>query len=161
MNIAAPFQLIEYHIEALSLKRLHPDVEEPPGATGIALGFGIELRPNVESEEGVHALELTIQANEDEDQIPEGAEHRIFHRASVTLVGYFTWLEDAEPDDTDEAEKLLLVNGLTMLYGTARVHLQQLTEPGSDPPLQLPTVSFLPIVEEWLDADESESPVSS
>jgi preprotein translocase subunit SecB len=72
----------------------------------------------------------------------------------LTLVGRFQWLEDAKPADEEEADKLLLVNGLSMLYGTARVHLRQLTDPGPEPVLHLPSISFKPIVEQALEEGE-------
>lgn len=152
MTFAAPLQLIGYQVQELSLERVFPK-ESDADPLGFALGFGIESRP-VEGEENAYELELTVEFNKDEEQIPEDAEGQIYHRGRVTLVGRFTWVRESFPDDPDEAEKLLLVNGLSMLYGTARVHLQQLTEPGPGQVLRLPSVSFLPIVEEWLESDE-------
>ncbi len=157
MDFAAPFQLLDYHIESLSLERLHPSVENVPESAGGALGFGMEIRPTEEVEEEVYEVELELHVNEDEEAIPDEAREHVFHKAHATLVGQFMWMEGKKPDDSEEADKLLLVNGLTMLYGNARVHLRQLTDPGPDPVLHLPSVSFKPIVEAWLQEEAASS----
>lgn len=156
-GIGAPFQFLDYHIEQLSLERLHPEIDGSPEKVGTALGFGMEIRPVEEAEEDVYEVQLELHLNDEEDAIPEGEWDRVFHRAHLTLVGRFQWLEDAKPVDEEEADKLLLVNGLSMLYGTARVHLRQLTDPGPEPVLHLPSISFKPIVEQALQEDPEQS----
>jgi preprotein translocase subunit SecB len=148
--IGAPFQFLDYHIEQLTLDRFHPDIDEAPDHVGTALGFGMEIRRVDDVEEDVYEVQLDLHLNDDEDAIPEDERDQVFHRAHLTIVGRFQWLEDAKPSDEEEADKLLLVNGLSMLYGTARVHLRQLTDPGPEPVLHIPSISFKPIVEQAL-----------
>lgn len=155
MDFAAPFQLLDYHIETLSLERLHPSVEDVPESAGGALGFGMEIRPTEDVEGEVYEVELELHVNEDEEAIPDEARERLFHRAHAALVGQFMWMDGKKPNDPEEADKLLLVNGLSMLYGNARIHLRQLTDPGPAPVLHLPSVSFKPIVEAWLQEENA------
>lgn len=146
-DIGAPFQLLDYHVETLTLERLHPETEEDLEQVGTALGFGMEIRPVEEGEEDVYDVELDLHINDDEGAIPEEGKKHIFHRVRLVLIGRVQWSENAKPEEEKEADRLLLVEGLSMLYGVARVHLRQLTDPGPEPVLHLPTVRFQPIVE--------------
>jgi preprotein translocase subunit SecB len=56
----------------------------------------------------------------------------------------------------DDAPELLLTNGLAMLYGVARVHIAQLTDGPSADRLLVPSISFQPMVEEWMNRDAEE-----
>jgi preprotein translocase subunit SecB len=58
--------------------------------------------------------------------------------------------------ERDEAMRLLLVNGLAMLFGVARVHVAQLTEGYMTDRIVLPSINFQPLVDNWMQ-EEPES----
>jgi preprotein translocase subunit SecB len=75
------------------------------------------------------------------------------HRGELRVTGWLTWISE-EVATRDDARRLLLVNGLSMLFGIARVRVADLTA-GSDRRLVLPSISFKPIVEDFLEEDRN------
>ncbi len=149
----APIQLIDFAVDQLTYEQARPAAEELPDALGgVVLGLDLE-RMYGEDEEHPH-LRLVVSFNEED--IPEDAEGHIYHRGRIVLSGWFGWSREEAAKHVDHPEKLLLVNGLSILYGIARQHLLQLTEPGPAPRMMLPSISLLPVVEQWL-ADQSEA----
>lgn len=157
----APIQLLDYAITDLAYKQdLPSDGPLPEALGGVSLAFGLELsQPEGTAPEGTaHTYQILLQVafNEGADGAPEGEEGHVYHRGHLQLLGWFRWKPPS--GDFAEPEKLLLVNGASILYGIVRTHLSQLTEPGPAPRLLLPSVSFRHIVEQLREAPEEEAP---
>jgi preprotein translocase subunit SecB len=71
------------------------------------------------------------------------------------VTGQLYWA-DEEVAAREDARRLLLTNGLSMLYGIARVRVADITDDGDEDRLVLPSVNFLPVAEDWLSEDEEE-----
>lgn len=62
------------------------------------------------------------------------------YRGELEVHGYFHFSDDSVP--SNEAARLVAVNGASMLYSGAREYLLLVTSRGPWPPIRLPTVSF-------------------
>ena len=143
----APLQLLDYAIDRVQYEQIRPGTEEMPDPAEIAgLGFRMEMEQMKDSD--VVRLQLQVEVNQEE--LPEEVEGHVFHRGSIRISGWFTWIDEDVPERFKDPQKLMLVNGLSILYGVARNHMVHLTEPGPAPRLMLPSISFFPLVEEWL-----------
>lgn len=144
----APLQLVDFETTALGYERL--DAEPPPEEADLGVALGFEIEAGVDDERDLQRIRLLVSYNEED--VPEDVEPYLKHRGRLRVTGWLQWV-DEETADRDDAERLLLTNGLTMLYGIARVRVADLTE--GDDRLLLPSVSFLPIVDDWLEEEES------
>ena len=63
------------------------------------------------------------------------------YSGSIKVAGHFS-VDPSVPKE--RMEMLLMVNGLSMLYSSAREHVLSVTSRGPWPPLFIPTVSFNP-----------------
>jgi preprotein translocase subunit SecB len=152
--IAAPLQLLDYRTTTLSYERL--DAESPPEDTelGVGLSFGVDAE--FDDEEEVQRIQLDVRYNQ-EDEVPEEIAQHIVHRGHVQVNGLLQWV-DEDYATRDDARRLLLTNGLSMLYGIARVRVADITADGEEDRLVLPSMSFLPVAEDWLsEGEEGES----
>lgn len=140
----APLQLADFETTALAYERL--DAEPPPEETDLGVALGFEIEAGVDEERDLQRIRLLVSYNEED--VPEDVEPYLKHRGRLRVTGWLQWV-DEETADRDDAERLLLTNGLTMLYGIARVRVADLTN--GDDQLLLPSVSFLPIVDDWLE----------
>lgn len=145
----APLQLLDYHTATLAYERL--DTEPPPDDVdlGVALEFAIDA--TYDDEKDVQRLALTVGYNQ--TKVPDEVAPYIAHRGQVRVTGSLRWIDD-EVASRDDARDLMLTNGLTMLYGIARVRVADLTEGGERERLLLPSIAFQPIVKDWLQDDE-------
>jgi len=146
----APLQLLDYRTTMLAYERL--DAKSPPDDVDLGVALEFEIDATYEDEKDVQRLALTIGYNQ--TQIPDEVAPYIAHRGQVRVTGSLRWIDD-EVASRDDARDLMLTNGLTMLYGIARVRVADLTEGGERERLLLPSIAFQPIVKDWLQDDEN------
>ncbi len=99
----------------------------------------LKTQVHVEKDPEINLFQVTLEIDvtrEDKDQI-------IPYEISLLAVGLFV-----VDEDWDDPEKLLGINGASILYSAAREYLITITSRGPWPALVLPTVSFLPPEEE-------------
>lgn len=150
----SPLQLIDYTAETLRYERLDP--EPVPKDMEIGVGLGFEIDTAVEEERNAQRLTLSVHFNDKEDDIPKEIAPHIAHRGQVRVQGWVRWI-NKDMSERDDAQRLLLTNGLSMLYGIARVHTAQLTAGRTSARLLLPSVSFQPMVDEWMEVNGDDS----
>lgn len=155
--IAAPLQLRDYRTTTVSYERLDAQSSPEDIDPGVGLSFGVDAE--FDNEEEIQLIELEIRYNE-EDRVPEEIAPYVVHRGHVRVNGEFYW-SDEEVAARDDARRLLLTNGLSMLYGIARVRVSDITADGKEGRLVLPSVSFLPIARDWLNEEEDENTTST
>lgn len=143
----SPLQLIDYVAETVSYERL--DAEPAPDDEDTAIALGFEMDTAFDEDRTAQRLTLTVHFNNHHTDVPEEVAPYIAHRGQVRVCGWIRWVRD-EMAQRDDAQKLLLINGLSMLYGVARVHAAQLTEGRAAERLLIPSISFQPMVEEWM-----------
>lgn len=143
----SPLQLIDYVAETVAYERLDAEPALDDEDTSVALGF--EMNAAVDEERTAQRLTLTVHFNNQNTDVPEEIAPYVAHRGQVQVCGWIRWIND-EIAERDDAHKLLLINGLSMLYGVARVHTAQLTEGRTADRLLLPSINFQPMVEEWM-----------
>jgi hypothetical protein len=144
----APLQLLDYQSELRSYDRL--EAEPVPDDVDMGVGLGLEVKTEFDDDREALCVRLTVQFNP-EEEIPEDVHPYVMHRGALHVTGWLTWISE-EFADRDDARRLLLVNGLSMLFGIARVKIADLTS-DSDRRLVLPSISFKPIVEDFLEED--------
>jgi hypothetical protein len=111
--IAAPLQLADFEAATLAYERLEAD--PPPDDIEMGVGLSIEMDAAFEEDRDVQRLQLDVRYNNEED-VPEDAAPYIAHRGHVRVTGWLHWASE-EVAARDDAERLLLTNGLSMLYG--------------------------------------------
>ena len=148
--IASPLQLVDFEAATLAYERLEAD--PPPDNAEMGVGLSIEMDAAFEKDRDVQRLQLDVRYNNEED-VPEDAAPYIAHRGHVRVTGWLHWASE-EVAARDDAERLLLTNGLSMLYGIARVRVADLTADGRDQRLVLPSVNFRPAVQQWLEEND-------
>jgi preprotein translocase subunit SecB len=150
----APLQLRDYRVATLSYEHqsAEPRPEEDNVDIGVALGFEMEFA--WDEEQKAHCLTLLTSFNE--EGVPEDQKPYVAHRGHIEVQGWFRWI-DNEVATQDNSERLLLVNGLSMLYGIARTRVADVTSTGPGKRLLLPSISFLPIVSDWIEEEETAS----
>ena len=150
----SPLQLLDYRSNLLHYERLNP--EPVPDDINFGVGLGIEFETGFDEEQGAQRIDLIVSFNE--DAVREEIQPYIAHRGRFQVTGWLNWISE-EVAARDDAERLLLVNGLSMLFGVARVYIADLTA-GSGDRLMLPSITFKPIVDKSL-GGESEDANSS
>jgi len=145
----APLQLLDYQSELRSYDRL--EAEPVPDDVDMGVGLGLEVDTEFDDDRKALCVRLTVQFNP-EEEIPEDIHPYVMHRGALHVTGWLTWISE-DFADRDDARRLLLVNGLSMLFGIARVKIADLTS-DSDRRLVVPSISFKPIVENFLEEDE-------
>jgi len=146
----APLQLHNYSTTTLSYERLEAETPPEDVELGIGLSFGVDAE--FDDEEEVQHIALNVRYNQDEE-VPEDLAPYIVHRGHVRVTGQLYWA-DEEVAAREDARRLLLTNGLSMLYGIARVRVADITDDGDEDRLVLPSVNFLPVAEDWLSEDD-------
>lgn len=149
----APLQLHNYSTTTLSYERLEAETPPEDVELGIGLSFGVDAE--FDDEEEVQHIALNVRYNQ-EEEVPDDLVPYVVHRGHVRVTGQLYWA-DEEVAAREDARRLLLTNGLSMLYGIARVRVADITDDGDEDRLVLPSVNFLPVAEDWLDEDEEES----
>jgi preprotein translocase subunit SecB len=144
----APLQLLDYQSELRSYDRL--EAEPVPDDVDMGVGLGLEVNTEFDDDREALCVRLTVQFNP-EEEIPEDVHPYVMHRGALHVTGWLTWISE-EFAERDDARRLLLVNGLSMLFGIARVKIADLTS-DSARRLVLPSISFKPIVEDFLEKD--------
>jgi preprotein translocase subunit SecB len=147
----APLQLLDFESELQAYERL---VAEPvPDDIDMGIGLGVEFNMEFDDDREALCVRLTVQFNA-EEEIPDDIRPYVMHRGKIHVTGWLTWISE-DFAARDDARRLLLVNGLSMLFGIARVRVADLTA-GSDRRLVIPSISFKPIVEDFLEEDGNE-----
>lgn len=153
----APLQLIDYTSETVGYERRNAEPVPEDIELGVELGFGMDAK--VDEERNAHCVTLFVRFNLNLDEIPEEIQPYIAHRGEARVRGWIRWI-DEEAEARDDAPELLLTNGLAMLYGIARVHIAQLTDGRSAERLLVPSISFQPMVDEWM-RHEAQNPADA
>lgn len=141
----SPLQLLDYQAHLLRYERL--DSEPAPEDLNFGVGLGIEIETGFDEARSAQRIELTVSFNE--DAVPDEVQPHITHRGQFQVMGWMHWISE-DVAAREDADRLLLVNGLSMLFGIARVYVADLTV-GSGDRLMLPSISFKPIVEDFLE----------
>jgi hypothetical protein len=131
----APLQLREYAVTEVTYRRR----AEGGSAPDSALTMRFEMEGARTGEDGA-VLALRVWFNEaDEDTAERTSESSPSpHTGHIEVRGGFQWIGD----DVPERDRLIVVNGLSVLYGIARVYVAQASGSGPDARLLLPSVSF-------------------
>lgn len=132
----APIQLLTYRLAEQAVQ-VHPEANLDAPASGVDLSVGFERH----AEDGAVWLRLMVSFNEVEPAGVADDERNRHVRGHLLVVGEFEWIADDELPEEERAQ-LIAVNGASVLYGIARVHARQLTDPLPGAPLLLPTLSF-------------------
>lgn len=125
----------------------------------------VSADPDITSEESaVMDFETKVAVDKDPDNntyqvtleitaMPEDETKRIPYAIHLIVVGMFS-VDEKWPDP----EKLLKVNGASILYSAAREFIITVTSRGPWPPTTLPTISFLPIPDPKANLPEKDAP---
>lgn len=151
--ITAPLQLADFEAATLAYERL--EAESPPDDAEMGVGLSVEMDAEFDEEREVQRIQLDVRYNNEED-VPEEVAPYLAHRGHVRVTGWLYWASE-EFAAREDAQRLLLNNGLSMLYGIARVRVADLTADEGNRRLVLPSVNFQPAVQEWLEEDEEET----
>ena len=134
----APLQLIKYLIPDVSCSANRVfDANKEYEFREDLFGVDVSVTPTGTSEEGEEqdhcwSIEMTLSKKiADQQNFP--------YSFSATIVGYF--ICGAVPANLTE-ERLVRVNGASVLYGVAREVIRHLTSPGPWGELMIPTLSF-------------------
>lgn len=129
---SAPLQLRDYAVTDLAYRR-RPDGERTPD-DGLTMRFEME-GARAGGETVLLVLRVWFNEAEDDDSETPPAPHT----GHVEVRGGFQWVG---PEDVPGRDRLTVVNGLSVLYGIARVYVAQASGSGPDARLVLPSVSF-------------------
>lgn len=127
----APLQLRDYVVTAIEYRRRPVDAD--PAGHPLSMRF----ETGGTSEGDTTYLILRIWINEDEEASDETVPNP--HEGYLEVRGEFEW---TGPQNLPGRDKLIAVNGLSILYGIARVYVAQASGTGVDRRLLLPSVSF-------------------
>lgn len=108
-----------------------PDIT---GEESAVMDFETKVAVDKDPDNDTYQVTLEITA------MPEDETKRIPYAIHLIVVGMFS-VDEKWPDP----EKLLKVNGASILYSAAREFIITVTSRGPWPPTTLPTISFLPI----------------
>lgn len=153
ISMLAPLQLLDYAVDHISYDQTRPE-EGKPHEAAEAAGLGFKMEFQVLEDDEVFHLQLQVDVNT--DSTPDEVEGHIYHRGSIKVSGWFAWLDKEITANFDNPKKLLLVNGMSILFGIIRNQFIHITESGPSPKLMLPSVSFLPLVDQWLSQNETD-----
>lgn len=126
----APLELKKYffsHVQVSADPQYEPSEEE------ITPEFNVRVTVNRDDDHDIYQVTLEITAEPEDENI------RIPYAIHLVTVGLFS-VDDGWPDH----EKLLKVNGASILYSAAREFIITITSRGPWPAVILPTISFLP-----------------
>lgn len=134
-DIFSDLELIRYVVKGLEMESRPELYGEKIGGGELGLNFEVLVNPDSKNK---YQLELTVQVNPSDDSFDK---HGL--RISMTIVGFFRLRQqDADRSGTEDEMKLLLVNGLSVLYGTARPLLATLAQQAGRHTFALPTVDM-------------------
>lgn len=140
----SPVQLRDYVVISQAYCRHLPDEGEEPNNE-------VTITTNVRARRHEDEIQLLLSVHVNEavwgdaleagvDQERQAAFATRTHEGHVEVAGRFAWQGPESPPDV---ERLLIVNGLSFLYGIARVYLAQASAASPGPRLLLPSVSFM------------------
>ena len=143
----SPIQLVRYTVLDVAFRR---NLEAEAGPTII---FGTDVNqydPSEATQDDPQFIGLRVRMHTGQ---PGCAEEDAREQGHVHLIGGVAWA--GPPDfDPEQKQRLLRVNGLSLLYGIARTLIAQLSETGGMAPVMLPTVGF----QNFADDEEPETP---
>ena len=129
--VLAPVQMLDYAVVEQTYVRHIPDTDPETAAVQ-----NVQLNVSGQRDlSGVNLL-LDVHANPP-DENPDGAVYA--QEGRVRVAGRFRWIGAESPSDQ---EQLLVVNGVSFLYGIARVYLAQASSGAAGPRMMLPSFSF-------------------
>lgn len=159
----APLQLENYVIRYFNFEVNEAFFSDPERVTETEVffdredvGFAIERAVIPSSEDDVGFIQVRIRLNCDE----EAFEANLI-KVNLSLVGRFR-LERREsaPPEIEKLVGYFLNNGMSILYGIARVLIRQMVDQsplrGLGSEIILPTTNFVDITKEWLSRNEEQ-----
>ena len=108
------------------------EFDSSEGVPEIAIETKVAIEKAPDNDTYQVMLEITV--------FPENEKKKIPYSIHLIAVGLFSVSKE-----WDDPEKLLKINGASILYSSAREFIITITSRGPWPPVLLPTVSFLPI----------------
>lgn len=134
-DIFSDLELIRYVVKDLEMESRPELYGEKTGGGELGLDFEVLLNPDSKN---TYQLQLTVQVNPSEVNFDK---HGL--RLSITIVGFFRLRQqDADRAATEDEMKRLLINGLSVLYGTVRPLLVTLAQQAGRHTFALPTVDM-------------------
>jgi preprotein translocase subunit SecB len=127
MRVKPPFSLKQYFFP---LVHVAADPQYEPSNKEISPHFDVKVGVTKDEKNNLYQVNLEIMAE------PENEDNRIPYSIHLICVGLFT------VSDETEAEKLLRINGASLIYSAAREFLLSITARGPWQPVMLPTISF-------------------
>ena len=128
MIAQAPLELKRYFFPLIHVAA---DPQYEPGRGEDKVNFDVKTSVTREENNDIYQVAVEIIAE------PEDEDHRIPYSIHLIGVGLF-----AVSENWDDPEKLLKINGASMIYSAAREFLITVTSRGPWPPVILPTISF-------------------
>lgn len=129
-----------YHVAEFVFRALSEYDHERPTSSAIGVNFTIDQH---EEDPLEFRIEMRLQVAETGYSADINAPYSI----SLTIVGYFTFAEGTE---NDVMQRMIHLNGLSILYGIARGFVGQATGAGRYAQYVLPTVNFISLLQERL-----------
>ena len=136
---AAPLQLIRYLIsESSCVANRDYDPQKDSEFREDLFNVNVDLSAGKVAEKETAAERYwSIEMKLEQKIVPQ---QNFPYAFTATLVGFFTCAEDLPPNISEE--RMVRVNGSSILYGIAREVVRHLTSPGPWGELMLPTLSF-------------------
>ncbi len=128
MVARAPIELKKYFFPFVHVAA---DPQYEPGKEADKAHF--DVRTSITKDEGNNLYQVTVEIVAQ----PEDEDSRIPYSIHLIGVGLF-----GVDDKWEEHEKLLRINGASIIYSAAREFLITVTSRGPWPPVILPTISF-------------------
>ncbi|MDU9047948.1 MAG: protein-export chaperone SecB [Candidatus Electrothrix sp. Rat3] len=125
----SPLNVIEYFFPFVQVSA---DPEFESGSEKLAIDCQTKVALDFDPDEKVHQVTLEITV------MPESEDEKIPYAIHLIAVGLFQ-----VDDEWDNKEKLLQVNGASILYSAAREFIITVSSRGPWPPAVLPATSFL------------------
>ena len=131
-----PLSLIGYAVLKAGMKTnpsFRPDQPSVFTFDNLKIQNALKKEPDEQNPAWIVSLAIEL-APKPEDNMP--------YELDIQMIGFFSV---AEGCSAGFAKELVVVNGSSILFGTAREFLRTLTSSGPHPSIVLPTVSFAPI----------------
>lgn len=131
-----PLDVRSYHINALVLRTL--EEYDPDRDTAGDFNVDFDVQRSAQDEQSFRII-MHINVAQDGYTVDTNPSHSI----SLTIVGYFSF---AQGTDEEQMQRMIRINGSSILYGIARGLVGQATGASKHGQFVLPTVNFVEIV---------------
>lgn len=142
-EILAKIRLLDYAIFKFTFDN---STEPPKDSSGVEFGMDFDIKISAENEL-IHRIDLKIGLNNSDSAYEQAG-----FRLAIELTGLF---ELDQGLAKEEADRLLALNGLSMLFSTARGVIAQLTSQAPIGKVVLPSINIAEYLR--LKAEEEES----